>query len=387
VLAAVAAAAPVGAAPRAPRPATPLASVAVTTGVAALRDAGADGRGVDVALVDTGVARVSGLAAAVVDGPDLTPEAATAAAGRDGFGHGTHLAGIIAGPDGLAPGARVVSVKVADRRGATDLRSVVAGIDWVVRNRSTGGRDIRVVNLSLGAEVPTPGASDPLAAAVERAWQAGIVVVVAAGNGGTGASGLDHPATDPFVVAVGASDSRGTADPADDRVARFSSRGDGQRAPDLVAPGTSIVSLRAPGSSADRRAPTARVGTAGFRGTGTSQAAAVVSAAAALVLSASPGLTPDQVKAVLTGSATPLPGAGHRAQGAGLLDLRRAAPREVPAVVQRWAPAPTAAAAAQRLAIAADWAGNRWAGNRWAGNRWAGNRWAGNRWSSASWTA
>jgi serine protease AprX len=378
VVAAVAVATPVAAAPRAPHAPTTLGSVAASIGTAAFRNGGADGRGVDVALVDTGVARVPVLAGAVVDGADLTSDAT----GRDGFGHGTHLAGIITGGAGLAPGARVVSVKVADRNGATDLRTVVAGIDWVVRNRTTGGRNIRVLNLSLGTDGLPAGAADPLAAAVERAWQAGIVVVVAAGNDGAGAAGLDRPATDPFVVAVGASDSRGTAGRADDVVASFSSRGDAHRAPDVVAPGTSVVSARAPGSAADHAAPAARLGVDGFRGSGTSQAAAVVSAAAALVLSRTPGLTPDQVKAVLTASATPLPGAGHRVQGAGLVDLRRAATTPVPApAVRHPSPAPSLTSR-DELSVAADWSGNRWRGNRWRGNRWRGNRW-----SSASWGA
>ncbi len=365
-----------------PRPTAPLTAVAVATGADAYRGEGADGRGVDVALIDSGVARVPGLAGAVVDGPDLTPEAGTAAAFRDGFGHGTHLAGIMAGPVGLAPGARVVSVKVADRRGTTDLRSVVAGIDWVVRNRDTGGRAIRVLNLSLAADAFAGEQPDPLGAALERAWRAGIVVVVAAGNGGADAPGLDHPATEPFVLAVGASVGSRTGDRRDDAVAPFSSRGDDRRVPDLVAPGTSLVSLRAPGSDTDRRSPSARVGTTGFRGSGTSQAAAVVSGAAALVLSRSPGLAPDQVKALLTATATPLAGTDRRAQGAGVLDLRRAATTAPPAALSPLgpAPAPVLPATAEHLDLAVGWSGNRWSADRWSGNRWSGNRW-----SSASW--
>jgi serine protease AprX len=378
VVVALSAATPAGAAPRPAHPVTRLSTVstvAATVGTDAYLAAGSDGRGVDVALVDTGVADAPGLGSAVVRRADLTAEAATRAAGLDGFGHGTHLAGIVAG---LAPGAGVVSVKVADHRGATDLRTLVAGVDWVIRHRSTGGRNIRVLNLSLGVAA-TDGDLAPLGAAVERAWRAGIVVVVAAGNGGRAAAGLDRPATEPFVLAVGASDSRGTADRSDDAVASFSSRGDARRVPDLVAPGTSVVSLRAPGSEADRRAPAARVGRSGFRGTGTSQSAAVASAAAALVLSRSPELTPDQVKAVLTGSAIPLPDAGRRAQGGGALDLWRALRTPAPAAA---APDPSSAAAPATTRDAVIWSGNRWSGNRWSGNRWSGNRW-----SSASWAA
>jgi serine protease AprX len=352
--------------------ATDLESVAVTTGATAYRNSGADGRGIDVALVDTGVARVPALAGRVVDGVDLTADAGTGAAGRDREGHGTHLAGIIAG---VAPGARVVSVKVS-RKDDADTATLVAGIDWVVLHRHDGGRNIRVLNLSVGNDDRSGGTENPLNAAVERAWRAGIVVVTAAGNDGVRAAGLGSPASDPYVLAVAASDSRGTANPGDDVVAGFSSRGNVWRTPDLVAPGTSVLSVRAPGSGIDREHPSGRMGTGGFLGSGTSQSAAVVSGAVALVLSRATELAPDQVKGLLTTTAAPMRGVDVRAQGAGLLDLRAAFATRPPSTPQRWdaAGAPTA-----------DGSSYRWSGNRWRGNRWRGNRWRGNRWSSASW--
>lgn len=246
-----------------------------------------DGTGVDVALVDSGVTPVAGLGN-VVHGPDFSAEARDPdLATLDTFGHGTHLAGIIAGRDpvtgfsGVAPGARLVSVMISGAEGETSLIQVLSALDWVRRNRRANGMDIRVVNLSLGVEDRGGYRRDVLAWAVERLWQEGIAVVAAAGNNGLFARKLDIPAADPFVIAAGASETFATADPADDRVASFSSRSN-DRPPDVVAPGTRIVSLRVPGSVLDEEFPAARVGDAFFRGSGTSQAAAVVTRAGAL---------------------------------------------------------------------------------------------------------
>jgi serine protease AprX len=244
--------------------------------------------------------------------------------GVDRFGHGTHIAGIIAGGDdddsrrgwkGVAPEAELISIKVAGPDGATDVSVVIAALQWVVANKDRFG--IRVLNLSFGTDATRSYLADPLDAAVERVWRAGILVVAAAGNGGPGAGSIAKPADDPFVLSVGAADVGGTADRGDDVVAPFSARGptaDGVAKPELVAPGISIVSLRAPGSSADLERPDARVGTSYFKGTGTSQAAAVVSGIAALLFEADPSLRPDEAKAALVGSSSGLsgqPGAGH----------------------------------------------------------------------------
>ncbi len=151
------------------------------------------GAGIDVAIVDSGISPVPGLAGYVLDGPDFSSEAGDRAfAHLDAFGHGTHMAGIVAGRDasglgsGVAPGARVVNVKVADHAGATSLVRLLAGIDWVVRNAQRDGRNIRVLNLAFGTDSDGTYQNDPLALAVEQAWKRGIVVVVAAGNGGPG---------------------------------------------------------------------------------------------------------------------------------------------------------------------------------------------------------
>ena len=223
------------------------------TGASDLWDAGYTGRGVDVAVIDSGIVPVDGLQppGKVVYGPDLTIEANTSAKNLDTYGHGTHMAGIIAGRDssastvtgnssdfvGMAPDARIVSIKVADAKGQTDVSQAIAAIDWVVQNRNKNGLNIRVLNMSFGTDGVQDYLLDPLAYAAEQAWHQGIVVVVAVGNEGFGTGKVNNPAYDPYLIAVGSNDSQGTATAADDAVSAFSNDGDGTRNPDLVAPG------------------------------------------------------------------------------------------------------------------------------------------------------
>jgi serine protease AprX len=310
---------------------------------------GYTGKGVDVAVIDSGVVPVEGLTAPgkVVNGPDLSFEASSPTHRYlDTFGHGTHMAGIIAGRDagvtagkengdhdnfiGVAPDARIVNVKVASHSGATDVSQVIAAIDWVVQHRNSGGLNIRVLNLSFGTDGTQSYLLDPLAYAAEVAWHKGIVVVVAAGNSQFGSPALNNPAYDPYVIAVGASDTKGTFDTSDDVVPDWSARGDGVRNPDVVAPGRSITSLRAPGSYIDQNHPEGRVSSRLFKGSGTSQAAAVVSGAAALLLQQRPNATPDQVKALLKATASKMPVADAQAQGSGVVNLKAAAKAPTP---------------------------------------------------------
>jgi serine protease AprX len=361
------------------------------------------GAGVDVALVDSGVAPVPGLAGQIVDGPDFSSEARDAAfAHVDAFGHGTHMAGIIAGRDaagvenGVAPGARVVNVKVADHTGDTSLARLLAGIDWSVREGRRNGLNVRVLNLAFGADTDGSYRTDPLAMAVEQAWRRGVAVVTSAGNGGSAADRLDSPAYDPYVIAVGATDTNGTPDRADDGVAEFSSRGSSDRAPDLIAPGVGILSLRVPGGFLDESFPGARVGESSFRGSGTSQATAVVSGAAALLLERRPDLSPDELKAALRAEADPLVGADPLAAGAGTLDVSGSAGAEVAGARQSW---PSARGGAWRaraalgleLAVehpnASRWTASRWTASRWTASRWTASRWTASRWTASRWTA
>jgi serine protease AprX len=397
--------------------------------------AGFLGQGVDVALIDSGVAPVQGIKDHLVYGPDLSFESqADNLRNLDTFGHGTHMAGIIAGRDstiqagqedeqldkaflGVAPKSRVVSIKVATSSGATDVSQVIAAIDWVVQHRNTDGLNIRVLNLSFGTDGTQSYLLDPMTFAAEVAWRQGIVVVVSAGNSNFGSNRLNNPAYDPFVIAVGADDTNGTNDPKDDVVPAWSARGLASRRPDVAAPGKSVVSLRSGGSHLDLTHPDAEVGSSRFfKGSGTSEAAASVSGAAALLLSQRPGLTPDQVKYLLTSTAVTLPNTDAEGQGAGLINVKAAKESATPSLLlakQLFAPATgTGSLELARGSVhlsdggveltgesdvfgasfdSATWAalslsGNTWSGGSWNGNTWTGNTWSGNTWSGNTWT-
>ena len=298
---------------------------------------GTTGRGVTVAVLDSGVAA----------DPDLVQPANRILASvnfadqrlvSDPGGHGTHLVGIVAGNGGrsdgqfvgVAPEANIVDVRVLSSTGSGRISSVVRGIEWVLAHQAT--YNIRVLNLSFGAPASTSYRTDPMSAAVEIAWRRGLVVVVAAGNGGPARGTVASPGIDPYAITVGATDDQGTISPRDDTLAPFSSWGsaDSNAKPDLVAPGRRIVSLRVPGSALDRlfadRVVTASTGATYIRMSGTSMATPVVSGAVALLLQRRPSLTPDQVKAILVASTQPygqdtgvaLP--DPSADGSGLLD-------------------------------------------------------------------
>jgi serine protease AprX len=371
---------------------------------------GATGAGVDVAVIDTGMVPVPALAdqGKVVQGPDFSDQSRDRdLAHLDTFGHGTHVAGIIAGNDpasgfqGVAPGARLVNVKAAGADGSTTLASIVASVGWVIAHRNDNGLRVRVLNLSFGTP-PSRYQSDLLAYAVEQAWKAGIVVVVSAGNEGEKRNGLTSPGYDPFVLSVGADDLNGTAAVDDDVVPAWSSRGLG-RNPDLVAPGRSIASLRDPNSTLDLAHPEARVGDNLLKGSGTSQAAAVVSGAVALLLERRPDLSPDQIKAIIRSTADPLSGPGPDAQGAGRLNLTRAlaAPGPDPAAVRQPYPPAEIRGVIARLVAAlgnkrhaevgpvgpdgSSWGGAKWGGAKWGGAKWGGSSWGGSSWGGSSW--
>nr|WP_281371647.1 S8 family serine peptidase [Petropleomorpha daqingensis] len=322
------------------------------TGAASLWKAGATGKGIDVAVIDSGTVPVQGMDSGnVVYGPDLSFEAGTPVENLDTNGHGTAMASIIAGRDssaagnyagnstdyvGVAPDARIVSIKVADALGHTDVSQAIAAIDWVTEHAHDNGFNIRVVNMSFGTDGTQSYLLDPLAYAAEQAWHKGIVVVVAVGNEGFGTQKVNNPAYDPYLIAVGSDNTNGTATVADDTVSTFSNDGDGTRNPDVVAPGEHVVSLRSPNSFLDQSHPGAVIDERYFRGSGTSQATAVVSGAAALLLSQRPDLTPDQVKALLMGTAQHVPNATPAQQGSGLIDLAAAMNAPTPDAVQNY---------------------------------------------------
>ena len=305
---------------------------------------GYNGAGVTVAVVDSGIAPHTALDTRVIGRANFVSFESAAIAG-DPYGHGTHVAGIIAGntsaakyvtaafAGGTAPGVKLVDVRVLGSTGVGYTSDVIAGIDWAVANRAKYG--IRVINLSLGHVVTEPAAIDPLCQAVARAVSAGVVVVASAGNYGvtsTGApvlGGISSPGNSPYAITVGAIDTKGTVDRSDDEVAPYSSRGptryDLAVKPDVVAPGSRIVSLEASSSYLSKTYPQWHIAGNGknayFRLTGTSMAAPVVAGGVALLLNAEPTLNPSQVKVALQMGARWMPGEGLVGAGAGSVDF------------------------------------------------------------------
>ena len=397
------------------------------------------GQGIDVALLDTGVTPVQGLSSSdkILYGPDLSFDSQDPnLAHLDGYGHGTAMAGIIAGNDGLgplgyqgvAPNSRIVSVKVGSTTGATDVSQMIAGIDWIVQHAHDPGMNIRVLNLSLGTSSTQYYVNDPLAQAAENAWRHGIVVVVAAGNDNTTNNMVADPATDPYVIAVGAEDPVGTILSADDTVPAFSQRGTGNRHPDLVAPGVNIMGLLSPGSTLASQYPAGIIGGRFFRGSGTSQAAALTSGAVADLLSVNPNLTPDQVKNALLTSATRISVNNPNYVGAGLLNLAGAVNAKPTNQTQNFPAAngsgsleqarganhvtangvtltgeqdifgspwvPSVMVPQEQSTTAwnggvyngVTWSGNTWTGVTWSGVTWSGVTWSGVTWSGVTWS-
>ena len=401
-------------------------------------DDGFTGAGIDVAVIDTGVTPVEGLATAgkIINGPDLSFESqAPNLAHLDTNGHGTFIAGLIAGKDstlqqpysdepaavyrGVAPDARIVSVKVGTADGGVDVTQVIAAINWVVDHRHDNGMNIRVLNLSYGTNSTQPSLIDPLSFAAERAWRAGIVVVAAAGNTGyqrgVEAPGLADPAYNPYVLAVGGYDTRGTGMGWDDVVGSYSASSNvrGARKPDIVAVGTRLEGLRVPNSYIDSNHGEGLLGTRFFRGSGTSEAAAVTSGAVALVLQKYPEMTPDQIKGFLKERARDLYYVNASSQGDGALDLWRLS-HYAPGFYAAQSFAPSTGTGSVELSRGRDhltkdgvvlqgeidifgrpfapgtagssWSGGVWNGSTWSGSTWSGSTWSGSTWSGSSWS-
>jgi serine protease AprX len=302
----------------------------------------ATGRGVGVAVIDTGIAGDLPDFQTPKSGSRVIASAVTNPCARDAndqYGHGTHVAGLIAGNGlaygntyhgkymGVAPRANLVSVKVSDDDGNTTVLDVIYGIQFAVDNKAAYG--IRVVNLSLSSTVAESYRTDPLDAAVESAWFSGLVVVTAAGNEGTTSDGVTFaPANDPWVITAGALDDKGTFTRLDDALAPWSSRGltqDGIKKPEVLAPGAGLVSTLAPNSDFQRLCSNCVLDNGRyFRAGGTSMSAAVVSGAAALLLEEHPGWMPAQVKGALTSTLVDVPGAGGVIDVAAALDANSA---------------------------------------------------------------
>ncbi len=290
-----------------------------TLGLGSWWSHGYTGTGVGVAVIDTGVdgqlpdfQASDGSGSRVVETAVTNPYATNA---LDGYGHGTDVAGIIAGNGlnrsssdplygqyvGVAPNANLISVKVSDDQGNATVLDVIYGLQFVVDHRVD--YNIRVVNMSLDSTTAQSYTTDPLDAAAESAWMHGIVVVAAAGNRGTAPDAVQYsPANDPYVVTVGAVDENGQTNPQNDTIASWSSQGttqDGFQKPDVYAPGAHIVSVLAPGSAFASLCPSCIIGGAYIRTGGTSMAAPMISGLVADLLQLHPTWTPAQVKGAL----------------------------------------------------------------------------------------
>jgi serine protease AprX len=311
---------------------------------------GYTGAGVGVAVIDSGITSWHddlGASATSKSGQRVTAFVDfvnNRTAKYDDWGHGTHVAGIIAGSGydsngsraGIAPRASIVALKALDAEGKGKISNIIAALEWVVVNRAQ--YNIRVVNMSLGAGVFESYHTDPLTLAAKRAVDAGIVVVAAAGNMGKALNGqpqygaISAPGNAPWVLTVGASSTEGTTDRRDDKMALYSSRGptmiDFGAKPDLVAPGTGTVSLATPNSlfyltKASYLVSGTRLGLLNqpyLTLSGTSMATPVVAGSVALMLEANPNLTPNMVKAILQYTSEVKRGYDFLTQGAGFLN-------------------------------------------------------------------
>jgi len=311
---------------------------------------GVDGTGVGIAIIDSGVTPWHDDLSSANGGQrvnafvDLVNGRSVA---YDDHGHGTHVAGIIAGNGfdssggrtGIAPGASLIVVKALDATGGAHISDVIAAFDYVLANKDALG--IRVVNVSLSAGVYESYTTDPLTQAAKRLVDAGVVVVAAAGNAGRTASGhalysgITAPGNAPWVLTVGASSHMGTIDRSDDTMAGFSSRGptaiDHIAKPDLVAPGVGIESLSDRASAFyTSKAAYLLNGTVSTNYlpylslSGTSMSAPVVSGTIALMMQANPELTPNQVKAILQYTSEDYAHYNRLTQGVGFLNAKGA---------------------------------------------------------------
>jgi len=330
--------------------------VRTTTGTVV---SGLDGTGIGIAVIDSGIDtthttfldRSNSLR--VVASVDFTGEGRT----DDPYGHGTHVASIVAGNGrisnaayvGIAPNANVLNLRVLGSQGTGRVSNILAALDWVLQNRTV--YNIRVANISLGTAAVESYRNDPVCQAVRRLVDAGVVVVAAAGNNGKDASGqklygaIHSPGAEPSALTVGASNTLGTDWRSDDGVTTYSSRGptrggwtdasgvrrhDNFIKPDLIAPGNKIIDAAAAGNYLLANNPTLDAGVSPTESrrmmylNGTSMAAPVAAGAAALMLQANPKLTPNLVKALLMYTAQPLAGHNMLEQGAGLVNVEGA---------------------------------------------------------------
>ncbi len=347
------------------------------------------GRGVTVAVVDSGVSRTRDLGRRVRVNANFNGASHYAI---DRYGHGTFVASIVAGNGlhsdnkyvGVAPRADIVNVRVSDDQGMSTESDVINGLQWVLDNRAR--YNIRVVNLSLNSSVAQSYHTSPLDAACEILWFNGIVVVASAGNNGTAT--LFPPANDPFVITVGATEDKGTLSTSDDVVAAFSAYGtteSGFAKPDLVVPGKNIIAFLPSnrGLTISVQHPSNQVDDHYFRMSGTSVAAPMVSGAVALLLQDEPNLNPDQVKYRLMATANQnWPGYNVTTAGAGYLDVSAAVDGTTTQTAN------TGITASQLLWTGSTppmWDSVQWGSVQWGSVQWGSVQWGSVQWGSVQW--
>ncbi len=377
-------------------------SAARSIGVADLWAKGYTGAGQTVALIDTGVAEHADLTGRVVHGPDFSGEGHPG----DSYGHGTVMAGVIAGDGtasngqymGIAPDAQILSVKAAGANGVTDISQILVSMQWVVTYREAYGVDVLV--LAYSNDSRQSAKVDPLAYAIQRAVDAGIVVVASAGNDGTGSHHtVSGPGSAPAAITVGAYDLT-TRD-----VAGFSGIGptvDGVAKPELVAPGVDIVAPAAAGSTIVTSKAHAMQGDAYIRGSGTSQAAAIVGGIAALARQAFPAESAVAARARVIRASTKFETEGpDMGRGKGLVDITKLLRADVRNHDIELRGNGTGSLHASRgthvvtvggkriegeiTVLGTAWDGATWANSSWDGSSWDGSSWDGSSWDGSSW--
>ncbi len=378
-----------------------------TLNVRAAWNLGLNGDGITVAVIDSGISldKDFSLSSSASGGTrlikqfSLSPLSATV---NDVYGHGTHVAGIVAGNGsdsageitGIAPVAKLISLKICDETGRAYESDMVAAMQWIYNNRVT--YNIRVVNLSVNSTVAQSYHTSPVDAAAEILWFNQVVVVASAGNYSIGVT-LNPiqaaPANDPFIITVGASDERGTASLIDDVTAAYSAYGtttDGFLKPDIIAPGMNIISVLSKNSSWSTLYPD-RVLLNGeyFRLSGTSMAAPMVTGAVALLLQDEPNLTPDQVKYrlkaasnTIAGVSTDIDPATRKVRKYPYLNVYTAATGTTTQSAN------TGVAASQLLWTGTDpvaWDSVQWGSVQWGSVQWGSVQWGSVQWGSVQW--
>ena len=361
-----------------------------------------------VAVVDSGIdtSRAADFGTNVIASVSLC-SLCTDGTTNDLEGHGTMVAGLLAGQSdaytGAAPNAPLVNVRTADANGESLTSDVIAAADWILQHKDQ--YDIKVANFSMAGATPTSFRFDPLDQAVEKLWFAGITVVAAAGNFGTGNGAVDMsmaPGNDPFVITVGALDQQQTADTSDDMVAPWSAYGytaDGFSKPDLAAPGRYMVMPVPMGTTIPNTVPDRVIAPGYMWMSGTSFSAPIVAGAAAQILARHPDWGPDQVKGALMLTAAYVPTDWQQA-GVGEVDGAAAAtlpftppnPNEnlyafVSTDPQTGQSTFDQAAWASAVSTDAAWSSAAWSSAAWSSAAWASAAWASAAWSSSSFTA